>query len=303
MNFRNFKECEFDINSCIHSYFKGESFKDISIDINEIIESGSFILFIDALDEIGNLELREEALLQLAIFKEERADVKIICTSRPADFLLDASKNLEFKYLDIGALDRRQIETFVENYFYNNKSKSEKLIKSLTDSGILKKLPKTPLTLSLITILFDENEVEIPATITDLYGMFTDLLIGKSQIVDTSEIIEVSIKHRLLSVIALYLQEKHSIDAPRKEIENLLNKFKVERGHKNDIKTVLNDLISNTSLLIKDGDNILFKHKSFQEYFSAHEIYKYKEAKRQLLIRHFAELWWQNVTIFYGGFS
>jgi len=56
-------------------------------------------------------------------------------------------------------------------------------------------------------------------------------------------------------------------------------------------------------LKVNDKDEISFKHQSFQEYFTAYEIFHHRQADRKLFINKFNNLWWQNVAIFYAGMA
>ena len=192
----------------------------------------------------------------------------------------------------------------MNSFFQDDLIKSKQLLKSLQDSGILDKLPNTPLTLSLITIIFDESEVEIPATISDLYSNFVDLLIGKYTSENTTELIEVGIKHRLLCTLSKKLHTASKISMSKDEAAQLFREYGEERGHKFDAVEVLEDLIENTGLLFtNDKHEIQFKHLSFQEYFTAYEYFHHRPSERDIFIKSFNKVWWQNVALFYAGMS
>ena len=197
-----------------------------------------------------------------------------------------------------------QISTDEEIAAKLTETKSKRLLKSLQDTGILDKLPQTPMTLALITIIFDDKEVEIPATITDLYRQFVDLLIGKYTQENTMEIVEVGAKHRMLCYIAMSLHENLKQTITKEELHVLIGKYAEERGHKFSSEQMIEDIINNTGLLfINEKDEVQFKHLSFQEYFTAYEIFYHCPEKRKLFIEDFNNLWWQNVALFYAGMT
>jgi hypothetical protein len=304
LTFIDLRNTNFDLEKSIIEYFKKDWNIDLMIDGKEIIEEKRCVIFIDALDELPQKEQKEEALKTINEFHEKYTEIKIICSSRPSDYLFYNCTNLGFKYLELSPIDKRQIETFLNSYFADNVVKSRKLLKSLKDSGILEKLPKTPMTIALITILFDEKEIEIPATITDLYRQFVDLLLGKYTSENTLELIEIGIKHRVLSYIAKELHTNTKQSISKIDLHSLISDYSKERGQKFDIETLVEDLIVNTGLLFENEKNeIQFKHLSFQEYFTAHEIFNHRQPDRQLFIEKFNNLWWQNVAIFYAGMT
>ena len=278
--------------------------KDLVVDSKEILKTENCAIFIDALDELGKKESKENALESVAEFSKKYPQIKVICSSRPSDYLFHNSEAIGFRYMEISDLNRQQIEMFLSNYFSEDLIKSKSLLKSLKDSEILEKLPKTPLTIALITMLFDEKEIEIPATITDLYELFVNLLIGKTTSTETTELIEVGVKHRILCYLAkdLHTNLKSSITKP--ELHTLISKYSTERGQKFDIDQVLEEILDQIGLLfVNDKGEIAFKHQSFQEYFTAYEIFHHRQSDRKLFVNKFNDLWWQNVAIFYAGMA
>lgn len=304
ITFNALKNAKYSIVNALDDYFKSEWNKDLLINGLEIVSAGNCVIFIDALDELPKDSDKEEALKAINDFHSEYPQIKIICSSRPSEYLFYNCSSLGFKYHEISNLDRGQIRNFINSYFSDNIVKSKRLLKSLKDTGILDKLPQTPLTIALITVIFDEKEVEIPATITDLYRQFVDLLIGKYTTENTFDIIEVGAKHRLLCFLAktLHTQRKQSISMS--DFQKLIIDYSSERGQIIDAEKIAEDLISNTGLLFKNEKGaIQFKHLSFQEYFTAYEIFHHNQAERTLFVNKFNNLWWQNVAIFYAGMT
>lgn len=304
LTFKEIEQNDFNIEIAIDSFFKRDWNLDLHIDGSKIIETENCALFIDALDELPVISSKEKALSALKKFREKHQNIKIICSSRPSDFLFHNCETIGFRYLEIEQLNGKQVEQFLNNYFSENLVKSKSLLKSLRDSAILEKLPKTPLTIALITILFDEKEVEIPATITDLYEMFVNLLIGKTDPKDNIELIEIGIKHRLLCHIAKHLHTKLIQKITRDELIQVLQDYSTDRGQPFDVEKIADELLNQVGLLfINSKGEIAFKHQSFQEYFTAYEIFHHRQSDRKLFINKFNDLWWQNVAIFYAGMT
>ena len=217
LTFNTIKSANFDLEKAVCNYFESDWNKEFCIDPKSILNTASCVIFIDALDELPVNEEKEKALMAINVFYQKYPTIKIICSSRPSDFLFYNCKDLGFKYLEISPLNKGQIKEFLDSYFSDNVTKSKRLLKSLKDTGILDKLPQTPMTLALITIIFDDTEVEIPATITDLYRQFVDLLIGKYTQENTIEIIEVGAKHRLLCYLRI-MSKKEGINLKQNKL-------------------------------------------------------------------------------------
>lgn len=304
LTFKEIEQANFDLEFAIECYFNKDWNVDLGIDSKAIIKTENCAVFIDALDELAKKESKEKALQSVAEFNEKVPNIKVICSSRPSDYLFHNSEAIGFRYMEVNDLNRQQIELFLSNYFSEDLIKSKSLLKSLKDSEILEKLPKTPLTIALITMLFDEKEIEIPATITDLYELFVNLLIGKTTSTETTELIEVGIKHRILCYVAKDLHTNLKSSISKTELEDLILKYSTERGQKFDISQVLEEILDQIGLLfINDKGEISFKHQSFQEYFTAYEIFHHRQSDRKLFIDKFNNLWWQNVAIFYAGMA
>jgi len=304
-SFSGLKDNNFDIYKAIGSYFNQEQYKALEIDYSKLIENNQCVLFIDALDEIPSNSDKEAAFEAIKVFCHSHPNLRLICTSRPSDFINEQCSANGFKTLEFDDINRKEIEHFIDTYFSDNVIKSKRLLKSLQDSGILDRLPNTPLTVALITIIFDEREVEIPSTITDLYLMFTDLLLGKTLVDDTIGIIETNIKQRVLSHLAKELHFNKRISIEYKEAKTLIDEYLKSRGQsKIDSEALINDLVSNTGLLFyNDKCELQFKHLSFQEFFTAFELFHHRQAERNVFIENFNKLWWQNIALFYAGFS
>lgn len=304
LKFCDFKDCDFDVIKLLEKYLLQDDIKDINIDLDEILEKRNFVLFIDALDEIGTTELKEKALASIQEFRTEFPEIKIYCSSRPADSLLGSCQKLKFKYLEITGVSIQQAEQFIGKYFNEEQIKCKRLLKSLRDSHILDKLPKTPLTLALITAIFDESEMEIPATISDLYKNFVDLLLNKALKDSTLDLLKIGIHRSVLSYLGEYLHVSRKRQIDKKKLFEILKTFADERGHKYDVDELISDLTQNVGLLIEnERGEIEFKHLSFQEYFTAYQFYNHNINGKDNFINNFNDIWWQNVAIFYAGMT
>ena len=305
ITFNQIKQNGFSIGKTIENHFSNEIYKDLQIDVKSILQENRCVVFIDALDEIASNREKEFAFNCIQSFSEQYPLIKLICTSRPSDFLYQCCTDKGFRSFEIDRIDRRQIEQYIQAYFSDNEILSKRLIKSLQDSGLLDKLPQTPMTLALITIIFDEKHMEIPSTITDLYSIFVDLLLKKFEFKSTIDIIETDIKYRLLTNLAKEMHVRMVVSINEDDALGIISSYLHARGQYNvNVKELLDDIVNNNALLIyNERAELQFKHLSFQEYFTAYEFYHHRQAERNIFVSGFNKLWWQNVAIFYAGFS
>jgi len=304
LRFIDLKINDFNLKKSIINYFDSENYNSLGFDTDDLFEKKNYILFIDALDEIGEKEFKEQALKAVKDFSHTNPEIQIICSSRNADSLLGTCRELDFRYFEINGVSIQQAENFIGRYFQSEKSKSERLVKSLKDSRILDKLPKTPLTLTLLTSLFDENGYEIPATISDLYKYFVDILLNKNIKDSHLDLLKVGVHRSILSFVAEFLHINRRKSISKQDLNEIISNFARERGHSYNVDEVIQDLVQNINLLVEnDRGEIEFKHLSFQEYFTAYQFYNHSINGKTHFVNNFNDIWWQNVAIFYAGMT
>lgn len=304
LKFIDLKESNFRVEDAIRSYFQKNIFKPLNINVEELLIKKNYILFIDALDEIGDKDAKDKALKVVKLFSTENPELQIICSSRHSDSLLGVCRNLEFRYFEINGISIQQAESFLGRYFEDDSIKCRRIVKSLKDSRILDKLPKTPLTLTLLTSLFDENGYEIPATISDLYKYFIEILLNKNIKESHLDLLKVGVHRSVLSYIAEYLHSNKIKSISKYDLVIKISMFAKDRGHKYDVNELIDDLVQDINILVEnDRGEIEFKHLSFQEYFTAFQYYSINPIGKSNFINNFNDIWWQNVAIFFAGMS
>jgi hypothetical protein len=254
------------------------------------------ILFIDNLDLLKNEE--KELLVQKA---------KSYCLENNTYFVIAHRKN-EFSFDDeinsikIHNFNKKQIELFITKFFEGS-DRGSKFIQILKESDILSKLPTTPLTITLISLLYDENSYEIPATLSDIYTDFTSILLGKLSITNKNDLIILNIKRRIFTTLALKMLDSKVFEITFKEFIEHTNSFLSERDYQSQTDDEINEILENSGLLYRsDADLVGFKQQAFIEFLASLEIYHNKrETHYNKLISNFNDVTWQNTAIFYAG--
>lgn len=274
--------------------------------IDEFIESYNIAILIDSIDELDD-ETQKKILHELQQLTGKRG-IRYIIGTRNSEKIISLNGTKDFNSYSIEKFNNEQIKKFISKFFLGEDNKADNLLEALKENRIIEKLPITPLTLSLISILYEENNLEIPATIADIYDNFNSLIIGRSTVSSKIEFIDISFKERILSLYALYLLEK-SQHTPliKKDFIEYFSKYfagKTLPIKKGTLEEVLNYLIDNTGVLVlKDNKWVQFSHDSYMEYYGALEIFKHQREKESLLVDNFFENNWQNAAIFYAGKS
>lgn len=273
-------------------------------DIDNLVIDYNICLLVDSLDEFEVAD-QNKVLNQLQELYDKKQIKYFIGTRDPEriekNFTVKKPKSYE-----INKFNFEQIKRFVTAFFSGDEGKTNNLLDALRENKIIERLPITPLTLSLISILYDEADFEIPATITDIYDNFNDLIIGKAVVSSKVEFIDVSFKERILSLYGLLLMEEKNHKPLT--IDEFISYFaKYYEGKTLPIKDaqledVLMYLIHNTGILyVKEDKWVSFTHDSYMEYYAAIEIFKFRREKENVLVNNFFDIQWQNVAVFYAG--
>jgi ABC-type iron transport system FetAB ATPase subunit len=266
----------------------------------------SFVLLLDSIDELEK-EHQIYIIKQINILRSNH-NIRFILATRNQEKSVTVSGLESIKTYDIGRFNNQQIEQFVKRFFLNQQHRAESLLESLRENRVIEKLPVTPLTLSLISILYEENDLEIPATITDIYDNFNSLLIGKPLVTSKIELIDVSFRERILSLYGLeLLQRKEHNPMEVSEFKNHFRNYYASKTiplRTGTLDEFLTYMIDNAGILhLKNDKYVAFSHDSFMEYYASLEIFKHQRELQELYVQNFFDINWQNSAIFYAGHS
>lgn len=264
-------------------------------------------ILIDSIDELD--ELQSNILSQLQEI-EKKYGVKYYIASRNTDVIQQNAIELSVEVYDIRRYNLEQIKHFLNAFFSGEEGKANNLLSALRENKIIDKLPLTPLNLSLISILFEEKDFEIPATISDIYDNFNALIVGRAVVSSKVEFIDVYFKERILSIYALELLKRPTHQCMDKdEFERFFINYFDNKSlpiKKGTLSDALDYIVKHTGILfLKDGKFVQFTHASYMEYYAAVEIFKFDRERKleQSYIDNFYDPNWQNSSIFYAGKS
>lgn len=287
------------ITQKVEAFFQNITLKDFN-------DTYKTVVLIDSIDELD--EENQKNILQELNKLSEKLNVRYIIGTRNSDKLVALSEKSNFEDYSIARFNTDQMRKFISKFFLGETQKAENLLDALRENRIIDKLPITPLTLSLISILYEEQNFEIPATIADIYDNFNSLIIGRATVASRVEFIDISFKERILSLYALQLLKTPQHKPMDKDVffKHFEQYFegKTLPIRKGTLEDVLTYLIDNTGVLIlKDNKWVQFSHDSYMEYYGAIEIFKHQREEEQSLVDNFFENNWQNAAIFYAGKS
>ena len=272
--------------------------------LDELTEKYVVVLLVDSIDEFERSQ-QKEVIRQLINLCHR--GIRFILTTRGEDRYQEFIERKDAFFYEISRFNTDQIRRYV-NSFLPDEAKASDLLESLRENKILERLPITPLTLSLISILFDETDYEIPATVTDIYSKFNDLVVGRAIVSSKIEFIDVTFRERILSMYGYLLMEREE-HKPMTYDEFIANFVGFYKGKSKQIKggtleEGLDYIVKNTGILyIKDGKYVCFSHDTYMEYYAAVEFFNFHREDEQELVDKFFDLKWQNVSVFYAGIT
>ncbi len=293
-----------NIKNAVETILK-DYFKESTLD--ELLNQYNFVFLIDSLDDFS--KIHQESILK-GLKEIVFNGSKIILATRFQEYstINGITEIGKCEEIFVEKFNDYQIKTFLSLYFKNEKFKAQNLIESLKENSIIQRLPITPLNLSLISILYEENNFEIPATITDIYDNFNNLLLGRSLPDARIEFFDVNFRERILSVYALELLDREERNyMTLKEFKDFFTAFFDPVKTTIDIKQLPNALdfiVNNTGILVlQDGRYVKFLHESYMEYYASREIFFHKRHLEDKLINNFLDINWQYTAVFYAGRS
>jgi len=290
------------IEKKVLEFFENENLLGYTINPSEWLNNGRIIIFVDGLDEISNTNFRFQLIDSINQFKNNYNNVKIVGSCRDIGFEPYRHKLNKFRIVEIMPFNFKQIKSFVERWFKKNENTRKKMIDAVKASMLSGNLPKTPMVLTLLAIIFEESTYrELPANLTELYSMFTQLLLGRWDISRKIEtFFQYNIKENILKNLAFSFQLKGKDNISEIELIQFIEAYSEERKAGILAQKLIDEIEKRSNLLIKVSGKYQFKHLSFQEYFASQQWMLQNNIEKEIT-KKALDSWWQNVIFFYFG--
>ncbi|MDZ7992812.1 MAG: NACHT domain-containing NTPase [Nostoc sp. EfeVER01] len=281
-----------------------------SVKTEQLLRQGKFLVLLDGLDEVRE-EDTKRILWQTRKISEQFHTNQFVITCRIAakEYTFE-----QFTEVEVADFDKEQITIFAHNWFcLNCQVKAERFIEKLQANKRIFELATNPLLLTLMCLVFEENE-DFPENRSELYKEGLDILLKKwdaKRNIERNQVyknLSSSCKEDLLSEIAFTTFEQKDYFFKQKTVEayianfisNLQNTNLEPEVLKVDSEDVLKSIEAQHGLLVERAKGIYsFSHLTFQEYFCAREIVATLAYKN--LVHHINEKRWQEVFLLTVG--
>jgi len=246
---------------------------------------------LDGYDEIYS-NRKDNITKEIEDFIDQYSKNYFVVTSRPGANAESLERNKNF---NIKSLNPNQIKNFVELQlkFLDNKDDSVKKILDVINQNTnqeFKEYLSSPLLLSMFLFTFNSYP-ELPKKKSKFYWNVYDTLSSKHDSLTKKGFWQHERKSKLqseeietvlewFSYISLFKGE-YSFD--NKYLYTNLNQIKNSLNLKCDVNDLIYDLTVSIAILVKDGLEYKFPHKSLQEYFTASLISKLPLEKKEVI--------------------
>lgn len=262
--------------------------------IKKAKSAGHFCFFLDGYDEINNSK-RKKLVQQIVKLSTKYSLCPVLISSRPDEAFNGIDDFNIFKMLP---LDMDSASSLVKKLPFDEDIKN-KFSKALQD-GLFEKhqsFLSNPLLLSIMLLTYGEN-AEIPSKLSIFYNQAYEALFQRHDANkggynrERSTNLDIQDFSRVFSLFSLQTYEKRIFKMPRTDCLSFIEKARESLNKNFQADDYLTDLLSAACLLIEDGLEISYSHRSFQEYFVALQISTSAPEIQDLLI----ERYWKNMT-------
>ena len=255
--------------------------------LERLLDSGEFVFFLDGYDEL-DLETKQERTSQICRFVDCFPHNYYMMTSRPE---ASAESLVRFENYHINPLSPMQVKGFVSQQISlipDGKNMEGKILDAIehSDEGIAAYLAN-PLLLSMFILTFGYHPT-IPSKKTEFYFNVFDTLYTKHDTItkgggfthDRACKLERFQYVDVLRWLSYRTYFRQDYQFSRQLLDSELTDIRQRLGLSYNNDNMIYDLTVAISILLQDGLDYIFPHRSMQEYFAAQLIVSLPEEIR-----------------------
>ncbi|UFK97400.1 NACHT domain-containing protein [Kaistella faecalis] len=286
---RHLNDYDGNIEKLITDKILNNNVKPNSKILKRSLQTGKFLFLFDGYDEIFSHK-KDDINRQLEYFIDQYSNNNFVISTRPGSGIEIFNRFFDFK---VEKLTNEDVINFIDKIVENDERKQRisDIVNDPTNDSYFEFL-RNPLLLSMFILAF-ENHPEIPQKKSAFYRNVFDTLYSKHDGITKNSFprekqsnLQRDDFEDILSVFS-YIS---SIDGDYKFTEEFLtdtlNKVKESTNYKFETQKFIYDLRTTISILVLDGFEYFFPHRSMQEYFTAFFISRLPTTKKALAYKN-----------------
>lgn len=243
--------------------------------LNYLLDREGTIVFLDGFDEV-NHDLKDKFTKEINTLADKYPNLIILVSSRP-EYNLFSDWSI-YDVAHIQPLILSQAIEVIRKLDYDEEVKDRfKLALETTLFSKHEGFSNNPLLLTIMLVTYEQFG-DIPDRVYIFYDLAYQALFNKHDVskqgflrknlsnLDLYELRDV------FALFSLITYSKQLFEVTENEINELLKKCLAHLKYDSDHKNLKLELLNNVPLLMRDGLNYCFTHRSFQEYFTAYHI-------------------------------
>lgn len=291
------------------------SSRNVSVSLDWIatdLANGRCLIMLDGLDEVANLEHRQQVAAWVQRQIQQHPNNQFIMTSRP--FGYESNPLPDTLLLEVKPFTIEQVRRFVDNWYLANEIQKQgrndegvKRSATLEAADLLQRLHQTPALLEmgvnplLLTMIATIHHYRgrLPDQRVALYEEICEVFLGKRQQArGVTYDLTPSQKKRVLQALAYEMMRRNLRNIPLADAADIIDPA-LKRVHPQTGSRDFLMMIANTSgLLVEHVIGVYsFAHQTFQEYLTAVHI-KDQQLEKVLLERVEDSWWHETIRLF-----
>ncbi|QTK79787.1 NACHT domain-containing protein [Agrobacterium tumefaciens] len=237
------------------------------------LRTGKFLFLLDGFDEV-DYDIRKGMAQEIIDLTYSFGDNLVVTTSRPDEIFQSWN---EFFVAEMQGFTRNQALSLVKKLKYDKTTKSD-FLKLIKDGGLYSthgSYLSNPLLCNIMLLTFGQG-AEIPQKMHLFFGQTFDVLFYRHDATKGTAFrrkfqttFSVDDFRATLAAFSAFSYMDHGPSMKRAPALDSANKAMKYCRSNEKAEDFLTDLCSSISMLIKEGDNYSYVHRSFQEYFFA----------------------------------
>ena len=279
---------ELNISNLIFKTLVSNGFRLERKYFDDSLEQGAYIIFLDGFDEIHH-DKKSSITEEIKVFCEMYASNQVFVSSRPSTEFIGWSDFSEFESLP---LTKEQALSLINKIDFDETAKSifsEELDKKLYKK--YKSFASNPLLLTIMLLTFQKH-ASIPERLNDFYEEAFVTLFNVHDATKDSFVRDIRSGlscedfKLVFSYICFKSYFKGEYEFSETRLHELINsaKEKFKDKFSFNVDDFQEDLVHSVCMLVKEGLEYRFSHRSFQEYFSAWYTCKLPDTTQEKLL-------------------